>query len=39
MRRSLLLASTLAALTVGTTAGISAKKEPAPVRTVGAVRA
>ncbi len=35
MRRSLLLASTLAALTLGTTAGISAKKEPAPVRAVG----
>jgi hypothetical protein len=35
MRKSLLLVSTLAALTVGATAGMSAKKEPAPVRAVG----
>lgn len=35
MRKSLLFVSTLAALTVGATAGMSAKKEPAPVRAVG----
>jgi hypothetical protein len=35
MRKSLMLVSTLAALTVGTTAGMSAKKEPVPVRAVG----
>jgi hypothetical protein len=35
MRKSLLLVSTLAALTVGATAGMSAKKEPDPVRAVG----
>lgn len=35
MRKSLLLVSTLAALTVGATAGMSAKKAPAPVRAVG----
>lgn len=35
MRKSFLVVSTLAALTVGATAGMSAKKEPAPVRAVG----
>lgn len=35
MRRSLLVVSTLVALTLGATAGMSAKKEPAPVRAVG----
>ena len=35
MHRSLLVVSTLAALTLGATAGMSAKKEPAPVRPVG----
>jgi hypothetical protein len=35
MRKSLLVVSTLAALTLGATAGMSAKKEPAPVRAVG----
>lgn len=35
MRKSLLLVSTLSALTIGATAGISAKKEPTPVRAVG----
>jgi hypothetical protein len=35
MRRSLLVVSTLAALTLGATSGMSAKKEPAPVRAVG----
>lgn len=35
MHKSLLLVSTLSALTIGATAGISAKKEPAPVRAVG----
>jgi hypothetical protein len=35
MRKSLFVVSTLAALTFGATAGMSAKKEPAPVRAVG----
>lgn len=35
MHKSLLIVSTLAALTLGATAGISAKKEPSPVRAVG----
>ena len=35
MHKSLLLVSTLAALTIGATAGMSAKKEPVPVRAVG----
>jgi hypothetical protein len=35
MHKSLLIVSTLTALTLGATAGISAKKEPAPVRAVG----
>jgi hypothetical protein len=35
MRRSLLVVSTLVALSLGATAGMSAKKEPAPVRAVG----
>lgn len=35
MHKSLLLVPTLAALTVGATAGISAKKEAVPVRAVG----
>jgi hypothetical protein len=35
MHKSLLMVSTLAALTLGATAGISAKKEPSPVRAVG----
>jgi len=35
MHKSLLIVSTLAVLTLGATAGMSAKKEPAPVRAVG----
>lgn len=35
MRKSMLLVSTLAALTIGATAGMSAKKEPVPVRAIG----
>jgi hypothetical protein len=35
MRKSLLVVSTLVALTIGASAGMSAKKEPAPVRAVG----
>ncbi len=35
MRKSLLFVSTFAALTIGATASMSAKKEPAPVRAVG----
>ena len=35
MRRSLLVVSTLAVLSFGATASMSAKKEPAPVRAVG----
>ena len=35
MRKSLLILTALAALTGGASAGISAKKEPAPVRAVG----
>jgi hypothetical protein len=35
MRTSLLIVTALAAMTGGATAGISAKKEPAPVRAVG----
>lgn len=35
MHKSLLIVSTLAALTLGATAGISAKKELSPVRAVG----
>ena len=35
MHKSLLLVSTFAALTFGATAGMSAKKEPVPVRAVG----
>ncbi len=35
MHKSILIVSTLAALTLGATASMSAKKEPAPVRAVG----
>ncbi len=35
MHKSLLIVSTLAVLTLGATAGMSAKKEPAPVRAAG----
>jgi hypothetical protein len=35
MRKSVLIVTALAALTGGASAGISAKKEPAPVRAVG----
>lgn len=35
MHKSLLIVSTIAVLTLGATAGMSAKKEPAPVRAVG----
>jgi hypothetical protein len=35
MHKSLLIVSTLAVLTLGATAGMSAKKEPAPVRAIG----
>ncbi len=38
MRKSLLVVSTLAALTLGSSAGFTAKQEPAPVRAVGEPR-